>query len=86
MAKVASWYEEYQYYIITLRSLSHQDLLLPVVFTELLRRTFLFTLEHAVEVGKIVESALVAYLGNRTCGVNQQPGGESQTEIGRAHV
>ena len=59
----------------------NQFLFLPVVLTKLFRRTTLFLLEDPVEVGKIIETAVITDFGNGTGRVHQQTSGKPQTDI-----
>lgn len=61
--------------------LSYHQLLFPIVLTEFLRRASLLPLEHAVEIGQIVEAAVIAHLSNGTRRIHQQARGKAQTDI-----
>lgn len=59
----------------------YQYFLLPIVFTEFFRRTTFLLLEYTVEVGEIVETALITDFSDRHRGVYQQPRCKPQTNI-----
>mgnify|MGYP007012695050 CR=1 FL=1 len=46
--------------------LSYHQLLFPIILTEFLRRASLLPLEHTIEIGQIVEAAVIAHLCNGT--------------------
>ena len=49
--------------------LSYHQLLFPIILTEFLRRASLLPLEHTIEIGQIVEAAVIAHLCNSTRGI-----------------
>ena len=51
--------------------LSYHQLLFPIILTEFLRRASLLPLEHTIEIGQIVEAAVIAHLCNGTRGKAQ---------------
>ena len=60
---------------------SHDDACLVVVVAELGRRAILLFAEDTVEVAQVVESAVVAYLGNAFRGVDEQSAGIAQSHL-----
>ena len=56
--------------------LSYHQLLFPIILTE-----FLLPLEHTIEIGQIVEAAVIAHLCNSTRGIYQHTRGKAQTDI-----
>lgn len=73
--KIGTFNEEYQYF------LSYHQLLFPIILTEFLRRASLLPLEHTIEIGQIVEAAVIAHLCNSTRGIYQHTRGKAQTDI-----
>ena len=67
--------------LITCKKISENDFFLPVVFPEFLGRAALLLLEDAVEVGQVVEPALVTDLGHIPCGIHKHPGGKAKTDV-----
>ena len=61
--------------------LSYHQLLFPIILTEFLRRASLLPLEHTIEIGQIVEAAVIAHLCNSTRGIYQHTRGKAQTDI-----
>lgn len=61
--------------------LSYHQFLFPIILTELLRRASFLPLEHAVEIGQIIETAVIAHFSNGARGIDQQTCGETQTDI-----
>ena len=61
--------------------LSYHQLLFPIILTEFLRRASLLPLEHTIEIGQIVEAAVIAHLCNGTRGIYQHTRGKAQTDI-----
>ena len=61
--------------------LLYYQFLFPVALPELFGRHSLLALEKAVEIGEIVEAAIVSYFGNGALRVYQQTGGITQTDI-----
>ena len=59
----------------------YSNFMLFVHFTELSRSASALGFEGAVEIGKIVESALIAYLRNVLSGVHQKPCSKAQTDV-----
>ena len=60
--------------------LSYHQLLFPIILTEFLRRASLLPLEHTIEIGQIVEAAVIAHLCNGTRGIYQHTRGKAQSE------
>ena len=57
------------------------DFFLPIVFAELFGRTIFLLLENTVEVGQVVESALITDFGHGHGRVYQQAAGKTDTDI-----
>lgn len=53
-----------------------------IIFAEFLGSTVLFLLEYAVEVADVVETAFIAYFGNRRRAVHKCSGGMPEPDIG----
>ena len=66
--------------------LSYHQLLFPIILTEFLRRASLLPLEHTIEIGQIVEAAVIAHLCNGTRGIYQHTRGKAQTDINNVVV
>ena len=62
--------------------LSYHQLLFPIILTEFLRRASLLPLEHTIEIGQIVEAAVIAHLCNGTRGIYQHTRGKRLKETG----
>ena len=67
--------------LITCKKISENDFFLPVVFPEFLGRAALLLLEDAVEVGQVVEPALVANLGDGHGGIDQHAGCVADADV-----
>ncbi len=72
--KIGTFNEEYQYFY-------HITSFFPIILTEFLRRASLLPLEHTIEIGQIVEAAVIAHLCNGTRGIYQHTRGKAQTDI-----
>ena len=61
---------------------SNDNFCLFVIVPELFRGAILLFLEDPVEIGEIVESALIADLGDRSLGVHQHTARVADTDVG----